>query len=168
MTQDEEDLIEAEIPSLRRYARALVRDPAEADDLVQDCLERVLSRWRQRRSSEPVRPWLFSIMHNQFVDQTRRRSRRGTMVALDEAVLPLQARQEDDLACRDMLRLLQDLPPDYRSVLLLVGVEGFSYGEAARILGCPEGTVMSRLHRGRVMFRRLLDVPGRPALRRVK
>jgi RNA polymerase sigma factor (sigma-70 family) len=168
MTQEEEDLIELEIPSLRRYARALVHDPGEADDLVQDCLERVLSRWGQKRSGEPLRPWLFSIMHNHFVDQMRRKMRRGTMVALDDAPLPLRPRQEDDLAARDLLRLLQNLPSDYRSVLLLVGVEEFSYAEAARILGCPEGTVMSRLHRGRALFRRLLETGGRPGLRRVK
>jgi RNA polymerase sigma-70 factor (ECF subfamily) len=168
MTKDEEDLIEAAIPSLRRYARALLRDATDADDLVQDCLERVLSRWRQRRAGEPLRPWLFSVMHNLFVDEIRRRSRRGATVALETTSLAQRPRQEDDLACRDMLRLLQDLPPDYRAVLLLVGVEGFSYEEAARILDCPEGTVMSRLHRARVLFRRLLDVPSRPALRRVK
>jgi RNA polymerase sigma factor (sigma-70 family) len=170
MRTEEDARIEAEIPSLRRYARALLHDPGEADDLVQDCLERALSRAGQKRAGEPLRPWLFSIMHNLFVDQVRRRARRGGTVALDPfaETLPVRPLQDDDLACRDVLRLLEALPPEYRAVLLLVGVEEFSYADAARVLGCPAGTVMSRLHRARDMLRRMLDSASRPALRRVK
>jgi RNA polymerase sigma factor (sigma-70 family) len=171
---DDVHAIEVEIPSLRRYARALLRDPGEADDLVQDCLERALRRWRQRRPGEPLRPWLFSIMHNLFVDAVRRRARRGIHVPLDPpgdnapslpGVAPTQA---DGLAWRDLLATLEKMSPEYRSVVLLVGVEDFSYAEAAAIIGCPVGTVMSRLSRGRDQLRRLLDSASRPRLRRVK
>jgi RNA polymerase sigma-70 factor, ECF subfamily len=70
-------LIEPSIPSLRRYARALVRDATEADDLVQDCLERAIGRWGQRKEASDARSWLFSILHNLAISRWRRLSRRG-------------------------------------------------------------------------------------------
>jgi RNA polymerase sigma-70 factor (ECF subfamily) len=163
-------LVEPHIPALRRYAWALLRGQEAADDLVQDCLERAISRWHLRRRDGNVRAWLFAIMHNQFMSDRRREKRRGAEAPIDS--LPNEpatmADQEARLAVRDVLDGLKALPDEQRSILLLVGVEAFSYQEAADILGIPIGTVMSRLSRGRERLRRLLDEGTTATLRRVK
>lgn len=167
---DDETLVEAEIPGLRRYASALVRDRGDADDLVQDCLEHALRAWSRRRRDQPVRPWLFTIMHNLFISELRRQARRGRAVAwsdLDPEPSE-QAHQDHVLSYRDVLGALEQLNIEQKAVLLLVGVENFSYAEAAGILQCSVGTVMSRLSRGRARLRELLDGDRRPSLRRVK
>ncbi len=143
--------IEPVIPALRRYARALVRNRATADDLVQDCLERAVSHWGQRRDGDP-RPWLFTILHNLAVNQFRRSASRGKHIAIDdanEAEFGQDAVQEQKLMYRDVLDKLARLPEDQRAVLLLVAVEDLSYADAARVLDIPIGTVMSRLSRAR-------------------
>jgi RNA polymerase sigma-70 factor (ECF subfamily) len=144
-------LIEPVIPALRRYARALVRNRAAADDLVQDCLERAISHWHQRREGDP-RPWLFTILHNLAINQFRRSARRGKHIAIDEANeddFGQDAVQEQKLMYQDVLDKLARLPEDQRAVLLLVAVEDLSYADAARVLDIPIGTVMSRLSRAR-------------------
>ncbi len=153
-------LVEPTIPSLRRYARALMRDKAAADDLVQDCLERAITRWNQRREDGDVRSWMFTILHNLAVNRMRQSARRGAMLPLEdasEAVLSRPATQEDALRHRDLLQALGQLPEEQRAVLLLVSVEDLSYAETARVLGVPIGTVMSRLSRGRERLRELMD-----------
>jgi RNA polymerase sigma factor (sigma-70 family) len=143
--------IEPVIPALRRYARALVRNHAAADDLVQDCLERAVSHWRQRREGD-AHPWLFTILHNLAVNQFRRTKTRGTHIAIDEANeddFGQDAVQEQKLMYQDVLNKLALLPEDQRAVLLLVAVEDLSYADAARVLDIPVGTVMSRLSRAR-------------------
>jgi RNA polymerase sigma-70 factor (ECF subfamily) len=164
------DLIEPHIPSLRRYAWALVRDHDRADDLVQDCLERAISRWHLRRRDGSPRAWLFAILHNLFVSQLRRRARRGSEVGLESltAVPSIAPAQDNALAVRDVLTALALLPEEQRAVLLLVGVEDLSYDETARVLGVPIGTVMSRLSRGRGRLREILDGGRSGGLRRVK
>jgi RNA polymerase sigma-70 factor (ECF subfamily) len=163
-------LIEPHIPALRRYAWALLRNDQAADDLVQDCLERALSRWHLRRRDGNVRAWLFTILHNLFISDRRRAARRGRPSPLDElAVEPAAASNpEHSLAARDLLTALAELPEEQRAVVLLVGVEDLSYDEAARVLGVPIGTVMSRLSRGRERLRRYLDGEHPVTLRRVK
>lgn len=164
-------LVEPTIPALRRYAWALLRDADRADDLVQDTLERALGRWHLRRRDGDVRAWLFAIQHNLFVSGLRHRARRGPHVGLEaaEGHLPaLGATQENDLAARDALAGLDSLPDEQRSVLLLVGVEDLSYADAARVLGIPVGTVMSRLSRGREKLRQIVETGRVVALRRVK
>jgi RNA polymerase sigma-70 factor (ECF subfamily) len=144
-------LVEPAIPALRRYARALVRDRATADDLVQDCLERAISHWNQRREGDP-RPWLFTILHNLAVNQFRRSARRGRHIAIDEASeddFGQDAVQEQKLMYQDVLDRLARLPEEQRAVLLLVAVEDLSYDDTARVLDIPIGTVMSRLSRAR-------------------
>ncbi len=163
--------MEACIPALRRYAWALLRDRQEADDLVHDCLLRALDRLHTRRSDAELRPWLFAIMHNLFVSRTRRaRVRSGTerLDAWHEATLGHAPTQEDQLRWKDLVRAVGELPEEQRAVLLLVSVEDLSYAEAARVLGVPIGTVMSRLSRARERLRRITE--GEPAipLRRVK
>lgn len=165
-TQD--DVIERQIPALRRYAFALTRDRAAADDLVQDCLERALTRWHTRRDAEAIRPWLFAILRNAFLNDVRAGRRRGAAVALSDATEPAEAAgQESGLAVGDVLAALDRLPEEQRSLLLLVGVEDLSYAEAAAALAIPTGTVMSRLSRARQRLRALLDGDV-PYLRRVK
>lgn len=175
MTQDMIDIVGPIIPSLRRYARALLRDAVAADDLVQDTLERAIGRWHQRREDASTRAWLLTILHNLAINTMRRNNRRGVAVAIDaveELTMATLPSQEAGLAQRDVLRAVAQLPEDQRTLLLLIALEGVSYAEAATITGVPVGTVMSRLSRGRERLRRLLAEPGetaaRPMLRSVK
>lgn len=143
--------VEPLIPALRRYARALLRNPTAADDLVQDCLERAVSHWQQRREGN-TRSWLFTILHNLAVNQFRQSASRGRHVTIDETnedEFGQEAVQEQTLMYRDVLDKLAKLPDDQRAVLLLVAVEDLSYAEAAKVLDIPIGTVMSRLSRAR-------------------
>jgi RNA polymerase sigma factor (sigma-70 family) len=151
--------IEPLIPALRRYARALTRNAATADDLVQDCLERAVSRWHQRRDGD-ARPWLFAILHNLAVSQFRQQATRGTHVALDAANehdVRQDAVQEDKLIYQDVMDTLARLPEDQRVVLLLIAVEDLTYAEASKVLNVPIGTVMSRLSRARERLQQELE-----------
>jgi RNA polymerase sigma-70 factor (ECF subfamily) len=154
------DLIE-HLPRLRRYARALTGDVARADDLVQDTLERALAKLDLWQPGSDLRAWLFTLMHNLFVNQLR--ARRPQDTALDEALeVPVSGGQMEALAARDMHAALARLPEEQRAVILLVGLEQFSYAEAAHVLGVPVGTVMSRLARARERMRHMLA--GEPAV----
>src|SRR5713101_2461839 len=158
--------IEAEIPRLRRYARALARDLAAADDLVQDCLTRALGKLHLWQEGTDLRAWLFTILHNQYVNQVRRSVREGAAVGLSETepLLTRAPHQGKRLELRDLERAIAKLPEEQRSVILLVGLEGMRYEEVAEILDVPVGTVRSRLSRGRDALRRLMGiVPDRAA-----
>ena len=158
--------IEAEIPRLRRYARALARDVAGADDLVQDCLARALEKLHLWQEGTDLRAWLFTILHNQYVNQVRRAVREGAAVGLSETepMLAQAPHQGKSLELRDLERAIAKLPDEQRSVVLLVGLEGMRYEEVAEILDIPIGTVRSRLSRGREALRRLIGiVPDRQA-----
>lgn len=158
--------IEAEIPRLRRYARALARDVATADDLVQDCLARALGKLHLWQEGTDLRAWLFTILHNQYVNQVRRGVREGTAVGLSETepLLTRAPHQGKSLELRDLERAIAKLPEEQRSVILLVGLEGMHYEEVAEVLDVPVGTVRSRLSRGREALRRLMGiVPDRQA-----
>ncbi len=145
------------IPRLRRYARALVRDAARADDLVQDTLERALAKLDLWRPGSDLRAWLFTLMHNLFVNQVRA-SANHSLCELDEAnEVPVSGGQSEAMAVRDIHAALAKLPDEQREVMLLVGLEQFAYADAARILGVPQGTVMSRLSRARERMRQLLE-----------
>jgi RNA polymerase sigma-70 factor (ECF subfamily) len=155
------DLVE-HLPRLRRYARALTRDASQADDLVQDTLERALVKLDLWRPGSDLRAWLFTLMHNLFVNQVR--ANRPQETDLDAAKdISVVGGQMDALALRDIHSALGRLPVEHREVILLVGLEQFGYGEAARILGIPPGTVMSRLSRGRERLRQLLA--GEPVVK---
>jgi RNA polymerase sigma-70 factor (ECF subfamily) len=159
MMEDMLRQVEPLIPALRRYARALVRNAAVADDLVQDCLERAIRHWYQRREGDPRR-WLFAILHNLAVSQFRQSAARGRHVTIDETnekEFVRNAVQEQQLMCRDALRKLAQLPSDLRAVLLLVAVEDLSYADAAKVLDVPIGTVMSRLSRARENLQREMN-----------
>ena len=148
--------IEACIPALRRYATALLRSREGADDLVHDCLVQALDKLDARRNDADVRAWLFSIMHNLFISQWRRSKARAAREPLDEmhaANASMYPDQENSLSWRDVVRSLNRLPVEQRTVVLLVSVGDLSYAEAASVLGIPIGTVMSRLSRGRAVAR---------------
>jgi RNA polymerase sigma-70 factor (ECF subfamily) len=158
--------IEAEIPRLRRYARTLARDVTTADDLVQDCLVRALDKLHLWQEGTDLRAWLFTILHNQYVNQVRRSVREGSAVGLSETepLLTRAPHQGRSLELRDLQRAMSKLPEEQRSVILLVGLEGMRYEEAAEVLSVPVGTVRSRLSRGRETLRRLMGtVPDRQA-----
>ena len=149
--------IEAEIPRLRRYARALTRDVVSADDLVQDCLTRALGKLHLWQEGSYLRAWLFTILHNQYVNHIRRAVREGAAVALNETepMLSRAPQQGKRLELRDLERAITQLPEEQRSVILLVGLEGMRYEEVAAVLDVPVGTIRSRLSRGREALRRL-------------
>jgi RNA polymerase sigma-70 factor (ECF subfamily) len=153
--------IATHIPRLRRYARALTGDITTADDLVQDTLERAWRRLALWRYGSDMRAWLFTIMHNIFVNQLRAAPHKQTqtteLAALD---LSVAAPQEDRLILRDLHKALGNLSDEQREVVLLVGLEQMSYEEAAKVLGVPIGTVMSRLSRGRDHLRALMNGIG--------
>ena len=144
------------VPRLRRYARALLGERYAADDLVQDTLERAWNKFHLWRTGSDLRAWLFSIMHNVFVNQvrSRRNNIETTMEELPE--IAVRATQSDALEIADVDRAMRALPDEQREVLLLVAVEEMSYEEASRTLGIPIGTVMSRLSRARERMRRLI------------
>lgn len=163
--------IEPVIPALRRYARALTKDVSSADDLVQDCLERAVSRWAQRRPDSEVKSWLFTILHNLAVNQFRQNKRRGTHVPIDDAGDGAVARppsQEDGMRHRELVAKLDALPDEQRDVILLVSVEGLSYAQTAQVLGVPIGTVMSRLSRGRERLLRSISEPAQSKVVRLR
>jgi len=157
------------VPRLRRYARALAGNRDDADDLVQDTLERAWSRAALWRNVADMRAWLFAIMHNLHVDALRRG--RLAVVALDDdapdAVAPPP--QAARAVVLDLQAALERLPSEQREVLLLVALEDMAYADIARTLGIPLGTVMSRLSRGRERLRLFLDgapsAPGGDAVR---
>lgn len=161
---DKRGAILAELPRLRRYARALVRDRDSADDLVQDCIEKALARLDNWQTGENPRRWLFTIMHHIFVDQLRKVKRRGEtapMTAKQENAYAMQPTQLETLQAREVLDALQMIDPDRRSALVLVAVEGMTYAEAATVLGIPAGTLMSRIARGREELRAQLEDASR-------
>ena len=153
-------MMEAEIPRLRRYARALTRNEDTADDLVQDCLVRALSKQHLWVEGTELRAWLFTIMHNQYVNSVRRGVRQGSQVAVSEAEpsLTRAANQDRRLELRDLNRALALLPEEQRTVILLIGLEGMAYEAVAEVVGIPVGTVRSRLARGREALRKLMGI----------
>ena len=163
------DELETCIPALRRYARALTHDIDRADDLVQDCLERAISRRGLFRPRGPLRPWLFTMLTNLHRNSRRRERRRGAMADIDAlSGLGTPPPQPGHLALAELDRAIGTLPLDQKEALLLVTLEGLAYAEAAAILGIPSGTLMSRLGRARATLRQLTGATHEPHLRTVK
>lgn len=147
--------IEDQITSLRRYAYALVRRPDFVDDLVQDCLTRALSRSHLFTPGRDLRPWLFTILHREYLNWHRRNRRQPAPVPLDEIQHEswYPPSQEDALNLRDASRAFARLTPIERRVVLLTAVDGLSYDRVAELLGVPVGTVRSRLFRARARLK---------------
>src|SRR5690348_9166216 len=156
--------IQATIPALRRYARALTRDAETADELVQDTLVRAL-RSEHLFQGEEIRSWLYTILTNLNRNRLRSLARRPLLSPIEDNDAPDFAGPE--AGGRDIERALAMLVEEQRTALLLVVLEGLSYREVAEVQGVPIGTVMSRLARARVQIKTYLD-GERPALRRVK
>jgi RNA polymerase sigma-70 factor (ECF subfamily) len=156
--------VEAAIPALRRYARALTRNADSADDLVQDTLVRALRSEHLFHGGE-LRSWLYTILANLNRNRLRSLARRPVLSSLEDDDAPDLAGPE--AGSRDIARALATLAEEQREALLLVVLEGLSYREVADVQGVPIGTVMSRLARARGQIKRYLD-GERPALRRVK
>ena len=154
-----ETLLVEQIPALRRYARALCGDFSEADDLVQECLARAVSRRKLWISQRGIRPWLFTILHNIFVNGLRRQVNSPVVGTAEDYAQSIASDQDADLLCAvsDFEKALQQLSADQREVLLLVGLGQMSYKEISKITGAPVGTVMSRLSRAREQLRKSLD-----------
>lgn len=166
-------LIIEQIPGLRRYARALTGGQKEnADDLVQDTLERAYLKWHLFRLGSDLRPWLFSIMHNVFINDRRLLISRVDPGVIDTVENSAPAPQLNHVQVSETLAAVGRLAPELREVLILVTVETFSYAETAKILAIPIGTVMSRLARARNQLRKLTGVTvrnaGRAGLRLVE
>ncbi|HEY4135687.1 MAG TPA: sigma-70 family RNA polymerase sigma factor [Alphaproteobacteria bacterium] len=146
------NLLVAEIPYLRRYARALTRNVSSADDLVQDGLVRAIASIHHFEAGTNLRAWMLTIMHNVFMDDTRKakRSRDGNHEA-EERLSGLYTRpsQLANLELNDLQAALSGLPEEQRHTLILVALEDMSYEEAARVTGVPIGTIRSRLPRAR-------------------
>jgi RNA polymerase sigma-70 factor (ECF subfamily) len=153
----------AHLPALRRYAVALCGNRELADDLVQDAIERALSRAPISLEPERLGPWLRSVVHNLFVDELRRRRRRGVRVDVAnlENDLAFSTAPTDRLTQNDVAKAMAGLSIEHRQILVLAGVEGLTYQEIAKELGVPVGTVMSRLARARAALRAALEPEAR-------
>ena len=146
------------LPELRAFARFLVRNKPEADDLVQDALVRALGALAQFQQGTSMRAWLFAILRNAFYEQARRR--RTERAALDRACSAEQSsapHQESEAALGDLQRLIWGLPPLLREALVLVGAQGLSHEEAAAICAVPVGTMKARVSRARSKIAKAME-----------
>ena len=150
------------VPRLRRYARALAGNRDDADDLVQDTLERAWARSALWRGVADMRGWLFSIMHNLHVDGVRRPRLPTQAIDEDTPEVAMAPTQGERLAVLDLQAALDQLPSEQREIVLLVALEDMSYADIAQTLGIPIGTVMSRLSRGRERLRALMEGRDEP------
>jgi len=151
--------IAAEVPKLRRHAVSLLYNRADAEDLVQDCVETALTKQYTLQDPTKLRAWLFAILDKLFLMRLRSGSRRGAAVPIDEfadtlaSLVPAPDRAE----AMDLGRAMGRLSPQHRQILLLVNLDGYSYQDVAEILEIPIGTVMSRLARARERLRELIE-----------
>lgn len=151
--------IVAEIPRLRRHAVSLLYNAADADDLIQDCLETALAKQAMLRDPTRLRPWMFAILNNLFLMRLRSDSRRGVTGSTEDFAdsLAAAAPPEDRATALDLARAMGRLSIEHRQILLLINLEGYSYRDVAEVLAIPRGTVMSRLARARERLRALLE-----------
>mgnify|MGYP001557378717 CR=1 FL=1 len=150
------------LPRLRRFAAGLAREPADGDDLCQATVIRALEKRDLWQPGTRLDSWMYRMMRNVWIDETRARTRRGETFVTEDAGLSVGAGggQEELVALGDVDRALRTLPDEQREAVLLVMVEGYSYKEAAEIVECPVGTLNSRLVRGRdALFARLGEAP---------
>ena len=161
--KDLQALLVLEIPRLRRYARLLVRDLAYADDLVQECLVRAVSKLHTYTPGTNLRAWLFVILRNVLINDYNRGQRGPSFTEIPEthANLAVSGGQEQHLMLKEVRAALDLLPEEQREIILLVPVGGLAYEEVAQVLDLPIGTVRSRLSRARTALREAL---GRRAL----
>jgi RNA polymerase sigma-70 factor (ECF subfamily) len=151
--------LEANLPRLRQYALVLTKDGSAADDLVQSTVLRGLENEHLWMPGTDLRAWLFTIMHNLFVSEVRRSSRNPVLLMSSVADhQSSQPSQDGRLGLRDLDRALAQLPKAQLEIVIMIGLEGMSYGDAGRALGIPLGTVRSRLSRAREMLRTMMGL----------
>ncbi|GAD24588.1 RNA polymerase sigma factor [Acidovorax sp. MR-S7] len=156
MSVHDEQVLLTWLPRLRRYARALTSQREDADDLVQETLERAWTKASHWSQITDMRAWLFSIMHNLYIDRVRRPG--VTTVEWQEGEdASVATPSTSRLELFDLQDALRHLSAEQREVVLLIGLEGMTYAEVAQTLGIPTGTVMSRLARGRERLRSLME-----------
>jgi RNA polymerase sigma-70 factor (ECF subfamily) len=149
------------LPELRAFARFLVRDKSEADDLVQEALVRALGALAQFQRGTSIRAWLFTILRNAFYEQARRRrTERAVLEQAGVAELSSAPHQENETALADLQRLIWTLPPLLREALVLVGAQGLAHEEAAAICNVPVGTMKARVSRARAKIARVMEGSG--------
>jgi RNA polymerase sigma-70 factor (ECF subfamily) len=143
--------VTALLPRLRRFAAGLARDPADGDDLCQATVIRALEKRELWQPGTRLDSWMYRMMRNLWIDEARARKRRSETFAGEDAGFSVGAGggQEEAVELSVIDRGLRTLPDEQREAVLLVMVEGYSYREAAEIVGCPVGTLNSRLVRGR-------------------
>ena len=154
-------LLEAQLPGLQRYACSLTRDRTRAEDLVQNCLVRALSRQHQWHQGTNLRAWLFTILHNEHVSQVRRRTREKDWLPtadIEPAAMP-NSDPEMSYCVHEVQNAMARLPIRQREILVRIGLSREEYGDTAASLGIPVGTVRSRLARARERLRALTDRP---------
>ena len=149
-----------QIPYLRRYARALTQNVSDADDLVQNCLVRAIAKMDRFEAGTNLRAWLFTILRNSWYSSVAKRSREVS----DEdghhaARLTAEGSQEWTVELSALKVALDDLPPEHREAIVMVGAAGLSYEDAAEIAGCALGTIKSRVNRARNRLAEAMDMP---------
>jgi RNA polymerase sigma-70 factor (ECF subfamily) len=134
------------------------RNHRDAEDLVQETLLRAFAAWHRFEKGTNCRAWLFRILTNNFINECRRARKERRFAAIGDAAISATRRREaqdpenamlEGLLADEVIAALSALAPDFRQVVVLADLEGLSYRDIARRIGCPIGTVMSRLFRGR-------------------
>jgi RNA polymerase sigma-70 factor (ECF subfamily) len=160
LNEELSQLIELEIPRLRRYAMFLARDPEKADDLVQECLVRAIDNIDKFQPGTNIRSWLMTILHNIFVNETKKRRPLLTQDGVIERATPIEGGQEARHQMRDVQRAFEALSWQHRQIIWFICVEQMDYNEVARQLDVPVGTVRSRLCRAREHLKQLMELEG--------
>jgi RNA polymerase sigma-70 factor (ECF subfamily) len=150
------------LPKLRRFGRALTRNPDDADDLVQLGLERALTHLHQWQADTRLDSWLYGILKNAWIDELRARGRGARLFDRGAATESIPDPAGDATGTLSIEQAMEQLPEEQRLAVALVLIEGLPYKEAAQIIGVPMGTLTSRLARGREALQELLE-PGDPA-----
>jgi RNA polymerase sigma-70 factor (ECF subfamily) len=150
------DLLTTALPRLRTHARALTRNPAAADDLVQDAIANALAARDSFTPGTNFRAWIHRILHNRFISGTRKRHATEDLDQVPDAVLGVGGAQEDHLILGELRGALGRLPADQRAALLMVALQGMSYDEVAQVTGCAVGSAKSRVFRARRQLQAML------------
>ena len=152
------ELLIAALPHLRAYARSLTGSADQADDLVQDTALRLLGAQEQYRQGTNFRAWAIAALRNRFIDIRRRaRFHGGSIDDIDTSLFAQQASQETVVYFEQTAREFWRLSPAHREIITMIGINGMSYEQVAKVLGCPIGTVRSRLARARAELQSAID-----------
>ncbi|MGD9916546.1 MAG: RNA polymerase sigma factor [Paenirhodobacter sp.] len=153
------DEIPDHLPALRAFAISLTRNSAAADDLVQDTIVKAWTHIDKFQPGTNLRAWLFTILRNSFYSERRKHKRElPDPDGIHAATLCERPAHDGRLAMNDFLRAFDQLSPEHREVLILVGASGFAYEEAAEMMGVAVGTVKSRANRARARLAELLGL----------